>query len=167
MLAIIIIILAVSFMLYAILGGADYGAGILELFAGRKGEKIVSKALAPVWEANHVWLILAIVIIFTGFPQVYSTISTALHIPLMIVLIGIILRGTTFTFRHYDVEDDAGHKYYTLFFRISSFITPVFLGVVLGAMILGKVSVNPEGSFYDQYMSPWLKGDRKNSSKSG
>lgn len=156
MLATIIIILAVSFMLYAILGGADYGAGILEIFAGRKGEKIVSKALAPVWEANHVWLILAIVIIFTGFPQVYATISTALHIPLMIVLIGIILRGSTFTFRHYDVEHDATHKYYTLFFRISSFITPVFLGVILGAMILGRVSVDAEGSFFDQYMAPWL-----------
>lgn len=143
-------------MLYAILGGADYGAGILEIFAGRKGEKIVSKALAPVWEANHVWLILAIVIIFTGFPQVYATISTSLHIPLMIVLIGIILRGSTFTFRHYDVEHDATHKYYTLLFRISSFITPVFLGVILGAMILGRMSVNTEGSFYDQYMAPWL-----------
>ncbi len=129
MLATVIIILSVSFMLYAILGGADYGAGIIEIFAGRKGEKIISKAIAPVWEANHVWLILAIVILFTGFPLVYSTISTALHIPLMIVLIGIVMRGSTFTFRHYDVTRDETHKYYTLLFRVSSFITPVFLGV--------------------------------------
>ena len=71
MLQIIIIILAVAFILYTILGGADFGAGILEIFAGRRGERTVSKAIAPVWEANHVWLILTIVIIFTWFPLVY------------------------------------------------------------------------------------------------
>lgn len=156
MLLTIIIILAVSFMLYAILGGADYGAGIVEIFAGRKGEKMISKAIAPVWEANHVWLILAIVIVFTGFPQVYSAISTALHIPLMIVLIGIIMRGSTFTFRHYDVTQDASHKYYTLVFRISSIITPVFLGVTLGAMILGDINPEGSGGFYELYMQPWF-----------
>jgi cytochrome d ubiquinol oxidase subunit II len=156
MLLTIIVILAVSFMLYAILGGADYGAGIIEIFVGRKGEKVISKAIAPVWEANHVWLILAIVIIFTGFPYVYSTISTALHIPLMIVLIGIVARGSTFTFRHYDVAQDESHKYYTLTFRISSFITPVFLGVTLGAMILGEINFDSSGGFYEKYMGPWL-----------
>jgi len=156
MLVTVILILAVSFMLYAILGGADYGAGIIELFAGRKGEKTISKAIAPVWEANHVWLILAIVIIFTAFPLVYATISTSLHIPLMIVLIGIVLRGSTFTFRHYDVTRDESHKYYTLLFRISSFITPVFLGVTLGAMILGKIDLDASGSFYEAFISPWL-----------
>jgi cytochrome d ubiquinol oxidase subunit II len=143
-------------MLYAILGGADYGAGIIELFAGRKQEKTISKAIAPVWEANHVWLILAIVIIFTGFPQVYSTLSTALHIPLMIVLIGIIMRGTTFTFRHYDVARDESHKYYTLLFRVSSFITPLFLGVTLGAMILGEINIDTSGSFYEKFVAPWF-----------
>jgi cytochrome d ubiquinol oxidase subunit II len=152
----IIVILAIAFMLYAILGGADYGAGIIEILAGRKGEKIISKAIAPVWEANHVWLILAIVIIFTGFPQVYATISTALHIPLMVVLIGIVLRGSTFTFRQYDVTRDETHKYYTLLFRISSFITPVFLGVTLGAMILGEISLDTSGSFYEKFVAPWF-----------
>jgi cytochrome d ubiquinol oxidase subunit II len=156
MLATVIIILTVSFMLYAILGGADYGAGIIEIFAGRKGEKTISRAIAPVWEANHVWLILAIVIVFTGFPQVYATISTALHIPLMIVLIGIVLRGTTFTFRHYDITRDESHKYYTLLFRISSFITPVFLGVIPGAMILGGIDTEAQGSFYEKFVSPWF-----------
>jgi cytochrome d ubiquinol oxidase subunit II len=156
MLITVIIILGIAFILYAILGGADYGAGIIEIFAGRKGERIVSKAIAPVWEANHVWLILAIVILFTGFPLVYSTISTALHIPLVIVLIGIVLRGSTFTFRHYDVTQDETHKYYTFFFRLSSFITPLFLGVTLGAMILGEINMNGSGSFYDQFMKPWL-----------
>lgn len=156
MLSIIIIILGISFLLYTILGGADFGAGIVETFAGRKGEKTISKAIAPVWEANHVWLILAIVIIFTGFPKVYSTISTALHIPLMIVLIGIVLRGSSFTFRHYDVTHDISHKYYTIFFKISSFVTPLFLGITLGAMILGDINIGSSGNFYQHFIEPWF-----------
>ncbi len=156
MLTMIIFILGISFILYAILGGADFGAGIVETFAGRKGEKTISKSIAPVWEANHVWLILAIVILFTGFPKIYSTISTALHIPLMIVLIGIVLRGTSFTFRHYDDQHDSSHKYYSLFFRVSSFVTPFFLGVTLGAMILGDIQSGPPASFYEGFIKPWL-----------
>src|SRR4029453_6983829 len=104
MLTFIVIILGTSFLLYALLGGADFGAGIVEAFAGRRGELTISKAIAPVWEANHVWLILAVVILFTGFPAVYASLSWVLHIPLMIVLLGIIMRGTAFTFRHYDVH---------------------------------------------------------------
>ena len=111
MLILIITILGVSFILYTLLGGADFGAGIIETFAGRKGEQTVSRAIAPVWEANHVWLILAVVILFTAFPVVYASLSLVLHIPLMLVLIGIILRGTAFTFRHYDVIDDKSHRY--------------------------------------------------------
>ncbi|MFD3003991.1 cytochrome d ubiquinol oxidase subunit II [Pontibacter toksunensis] len=156
MLQVIIIILGISFILYTLLGGADFGAGIVEAFAGRRGEKTVSKAMAPVWEANHVWLILAIVILFTAFPLVYATISVALHIPLMIVLLGIVLRGSSFTFRHYDVVHDVTHKYYTLFFRVSSFVTPIFLGITLGAMILGRISLELTGSFYQQYITPWF-----------
>ncbi len=156
MLSIIILILGVSFILYTVLGGADYGAGIIETFYGRRGEKAISKAIAPVWEANHVWLILAIVILFTGFPLIYATISTALHIPLMVVLIGIVLRGTSFTFRHYDVSHDFTHKYYTVLFRVSSFVTPFFLGITLGAMIFGNIDMNVSGGFYDHFINPWF-----------
>ena len=157
MLPVIILILGISFILYTVLGGADYGAGIIETFSGKRGEKIISKAIAPVWEANHVWLILAIVILFSGFPLIYSTISTALHIPLMVVLIGIVLRGTSFTFRHYDVSHDFTHKYYTVLFRVSSFVTPFFLGVTLGAMIFGNINMNPNsGGFYEHFINPWL-----------
>jgi cytochrome bd ubiquinol oxidase subunit II len=156
MLTLIIIILGASFLLYTLLGGADFGAGIVETFAGKREEVTISKAIAPVWEANHVWLILAVVILFTGFPAVYSSISLVLHIPLMMVLLGIIFRGTAFTFRHYDVVLDKSHKYYTLLFRISSFITPLFLGIVLGAMILGRITFDTSKSFYEVFMAPWL-----------
>ena len=74
----------------------------------------------------------------------------------MIVLLGIIMRGTAFTFRHYDAINDRSHYYYTLLFRISSFITPLFLGIILGAMILGKITLNTSTGFYETFMAPWL-----------
>lgn len=156
MLILIVIILGASFILYALLGGADFGAGIVESFAGKREEITISRAIAPVWEANHVWLILAVVILFTGFPLVYASLSWVLHIPLMMVLLGIIMRGTAFTFRHYDVHQGRLHKYYSFLFRISSFITPVFLGMILGAMILGRISLDRSQGFYDLFIAPWL-----------
>src|SRR3954453_18793274 len=125
MLALVILILGTSFVLYTLLGGADFGAGIIETFAGRREESTISRAIAPVWEANHVWLILAVVILFTGFPLVYSSLSLVLHIPLMLVLIGIIARGTAFTFRHYDVGKESSHRRYSFLFKLSSFLTPM------------------------------------------
>ena len=156
MLILIVTILGVSFILYALLGGADFGAGIVESFAGKREEVTISRAMAPVWEANHVWLILAVVILFTGFPVVYASLSWVLHIPLMMVLLGIIMRGTAFTFRHYDVHQGRSHKYYSFLFRLSSFITPVFLGMILGAMILGRISFDRSDSFYNLFIAPWL-----------
>jgi cytochrome bd ubiquinol oxidase subunit II len=156
MLTLIIFILGAAFLLYTILGGADFGAGIVETFVGEKGERTISKAIAPVWEANHVWLILAVVILFTAFPVVYSSLSLVLHIPLMMVLLGIICRGSAFTFRHYDVMHDQTHRYYTLLFKASSFITPFFLGITLGAMILGRITLDHSVGFYKMFISPWL-----------
>ena len=156
MLTLIIIILGISFILYTLLGGADFGAGIVEIFAGKREEATISKAIAPVWEANHVWLILAVVILFTAFPLVYASLSWVLHIPLMMVLLGIIMRGTAFTFRHYDVHQGRSHRYYNFLFHLSSFITPVFLGMILGSMILGRISFDPTRGFYQTFIAPWL-----------
>lgn len=125
---IIIFVLGISVLLYVLLGGADFGAGIIEIFTGKKGIDTISKAIAPVWEANHIWIILAIVILFTGFPHVFASLTTYLHIPLLIILVGIVFRGTAFTFRYYDVIKDNTHKYYTVLFRISSLLTPLFFG---------------------------------------
>lgn len=152
----IIFVLGIAVLLYVLLGGADFGAGIVELMTGKRGIDIISKAIAPVWEANHIWLILAIVILFNGFPLVFTVLTTYLHIPLFIVLLGIVFRGSAFTFRYYDTVKDDTHIHYTRFFRISSIITPFFLGVVLGAILLGKIPQGAEGSFYDIFMSPWL-----------
>jgi cytochrome d ubiquinol oxidase subunit II len=152
----IIFVLGVAILLYVLLAGADFGAGIMELVTGKKGIDTISKAIAPVWEANHVWLILAVVIIFNGFPSVFTTLTIYLHIPLFIVLVGIIFRGTAFTFRYYDTVNDNYNKYYTLLFRISSLFTPFFLGVILGAIILGRIPANVNDTFYDVFIFPWL-----------
>lgn len=156
MLYAIILILCGAFLLYTLLGGADFGAGIIESFVGKREERTISRAIAPVWEANHVWLILAIVILFMGFPAVYSSISVSLHIPLVIVLIGIIFRGSAFTFRHYDIRPARSHRFYTFLFRVSSFLTPFFLGIVLGGMILGKMPGQIPPNFFEGFVAPWL-----------
>ncbi len=153
----IIVVLGVSVLLYTLLGGADFGAGIVESFSGKKGINTISKAIAPIWEANHIWLILAVVIVFNGFPEIYAVMSIYLHIPLMVVLTGIIFRGVAFTFRYYDVLQDNTGNIYTIFFRVSSFLTSFFLGVNLGAMTTGKIPANHEGmTFYLAYIQPWL-----------
>src|SRR3954465_6350621 len=131
---VIIAFLFLSILLYVLLGGADFGAGIIELFTSPKNKnrtrKTLYHAIGPIWEANHMWLIIAIVILFVGFPVIYSTMSVHLHIPLTVMLLGIIARGTAFTFRHYDaVVDDMQHVY-NIIFAISSFITPLFLGII-------------------------------------
>jgi cytochrome d ubiquinol oxidase subunit II len=152
----IITILGISILLYVLLGGADFGAGIVEMAIGKKGTRTISKAIAPVWEANHIWIILAIVILFNGFPLAYTVMSTYLHIPLLLMLIGIIIRGTAFSFRYYDVVSGNIHNYYSWFFRISSLLTPFFLGMVLGAIILGRNPANTEGTFTEIFIYPWL-----------
>lgn len=159
MLYIVITYLWASILLYLLLGGADFGAGIIELFTSQKNKQVTRKtlysAIGPIWEANHMWLIIAIVILFVGFPVIYSTMSVNLHIPLTIMLIGIIARGTAFTFRHYDaVVDDMQHLYNTIF-AISSFTTPLFLGIIAGSAVSGHIDPQA-GSFADAYIFSWL-----------
>src|SRR5690349_18594177 len=100
---VIIAYLFLSILLYVLLGGADFGAGIIELFTSTRNRsrtrKTLYQAIGPIWEANHMWLIIAIVIMFVGFPFIYSEMSIYLHIPLIIMLTGIIARGTAFVFR--------------------------------------------------------------------
>src|SRR5690554_6355816 len=153
---IIFIIMSIALLLYVLLGGADFGAGILELFTKGKATDIVSDAIAPVWEANHVWLILVIVILFVGFPPVYATVLTALHIPVLLALIGIIFRGSAFTFRHYDINAEQPGLICSAIFRYSRLFTTLFLGVTLGGTILGEVTREYTKGFYEVYIHPWF-----------
>jgi cytochrome d ubiquinol oxidase subunit II len=152
---VVIVFLGLSLLAYVLLGGADFGAGIIEIFSGKVTKKTITHAIAPVWEANHMWLILMVVILFVGFPVIYSQMSLYLHIPLLILLVGIILRGTAFTFRHYDAVIDKSQDHYTFIFKLSSVISPLFLGIITGAMILGKINSDPM-SFQEGFIQPWL-----------
>lgn len=159
MLYVVIIFLWTSILLYLLMGGADFGAGIIELFTSRKNvvqtRKTLYKAIGPIWEANHMWLIIAIVILFVGFPVIYSTMSIYLHIPLTVMLLGIIARGTAFTFRHYDaVVDDMQHTYNQVF-AWSSFITPLFLGIIAGSAVSGQIDLQAD-TFLSAYIFSWL-----------
>ena len=159
MVYVVIIYLWTALLLYLLLGGADFGAGIIELFTSDRNKDKTSdtmyKAIGPIWEANHMWLIIVIVILFTGFPQLYSLVSTYLHIPLVVMLFGIIARGTAFAFRHYDAVQDNMQKVYSKIFRFSSFITPLFLGIIAASAVSRRIDVNAT-SFADAYIYSWL-----------
>lgn len=159
MIYIVIGFLWLSICLYIILGGADFGAGIVEMFTNKKARhkthEIMYESIAPVWEANHMWLIIAIVILFVGFPEIYTTMSTYLHIPLVLMLVGIIARGTAFTFRHYDAVKDNWQVLYTQIFYYASLLTPFFLGLIAAATV--SYSINPDATtFLDLYVFSWL-----------
>ncbi len=157
MLLVVILFLALSLLAYVLFGGADFGAGIIEVFSGRITRKTITHAIAPVWEANHIWLILIVVILFMGFPLIYAQMSLYLHIPLVVLLLGVVLRGTAFTFRHYDAIQDRSQIYYSFVFKLSSLVAPFFLGVITGALILGRIDQEAV-TFYEAYIAPWFHG---------
>lgn len=148
-----------SLMLYVILGGADYGAGILELLPAGKfrneQKEVVNSAMGPVWEANHMWLIILVVILFMGFPSIFTTLMTSLHLPMVALLIGIVIRGSVFTFRHYDaIQEPKTQRIYTWAFGLSSLWTSLWLGIIAGSLYRGLI--NPEArDFVSAYITPW------------
>lgn len=137
----------VALIVYALFGGADYGAGVWDLLAfGPRAEAqraLIAEAIAPVWEANHVWLIVVVVLLFTGFPPAFAAVTTTLHVPLSLLLAGIVLRGSAFTFRHYDPVPGRRRRW-ARWFEIPSVITPVLLGMVIGALATGRISARPD-----------------------
>jgi cytochrome d ubiquinol oxidase subunit II len=149
----------VSLTFYALMGGADFGGGVWDLFASgerkRAQRELIAEAIGPIWEANHVWLILVIVILFTAFPPAFAVIATALHIPLTLMLIGIVLRGSAFAFRSYDKRSDDAQRRWGRVFSIASLITPVWLGVVVGAISSGRVREESPTAI-DGFISSWL-----------
>lgn len=142
-----------ALVLYALLGGADFGGGIWDLLASgpRRAEQraLVERAIGPIWEANHVWLVLVVVVLFTGFPAAFAAVSIELFVPLVLLLFGIVLRGAAFTFRTYERPDDRVQARWGLVFSISSVLAPLALGLVVGALASGRVRVAAQGS------EPW------------
>ena len=162
-------IVMVSLNAYVLLAGADFGGGVWDFFARgdrrRAQRDLISHAIAPIWEANHVWLILVIVLLFTCFPAAFSTIAIMLHIPLTLMLLGIVLRGSAFIFRSYGSEQDASQQRWGRVFAIASIVTPVLLGMCVGAVATGAVgatAASRSGAFVEQFISAvahdlWLR----------
>src|SRR5215469_861061 len=136
-------IMLASLIVYALMGGADYGGGMWDLLASggraQRQRHAIVEAISPIWEANHVWLILVIVLMFSAFPLAFSTTMIALHIPITAMLIGIVLRGSAFMFRKYDSTDDVVQRRWSTVFGVASFCTPFFQGLTLGALTTGNI----------------------------
>ncbi len=141
---------------YALFGGADFGAGFWDLLgSGRKSDAIralIEDTIGPVWEANHVWLIFALVVVWTAFPMVFAAVASTLYIPLTAVAIGVILRGSGFAFRK-SVDDPRLKRRFGMLFGLSSVITPFFLGAIAGAVASGRV---PLGNAAGDPIGSWL-----------
>ena len=127
---------------YALFGGADFGGGFWDLIAGgaERGERpraLIQRSLTPVWEANHVWLIFILVVLWTSFPKAFAAIMTTLYIPLALAAVGIVLRGAGFAFRK-ELESLTARRAAGASFALSSVLTPFFMGAVAGAIATGR-----------------------------
>ncbi|HEX6810805.1 MAG TPA: cytochrome d ubiquinol oxidase subunit II [Planctomycetota bacterium] len=154
-------VILVAMIVYVASGGADFGSGVWELFArGPRGQQQVRAlrvAIAPIWEANHVWLILVVVLLFVCFPAAFAAIMVALHLPVTLMLVGIVLRGAAFAFQSYAAGDHAIERHSVRLFRVASMITPMALGVVAGAVAGGHIRVDAAtGAVAPGAVRPWL-----------
>jgi cytochrome d ubiquinol oxidase subunit II len=147
-----------ALVLYALMGGADFGGGVWDLLARgprRKEQRaLIEEALGPIWETNHVWLIVVVVVLFSAFPPAFSALSIGLHVPLTLLLVGIVFRGSAFTFRSYDSREDRKQRRWGLMFSLASIVSPVLLGMVVGTIASGGVRVR-DGEVTSGYFT-WL-----------
>jgi cytochrome d ubiquinol oxidase subunit II len=143
---------------YALFGGADFGGGFWDLVAGgaERGERpraLIQRSLTPVWEANHVWLIFILVVLWTAFPPAFSAVMTTLYVPIALAAVGIVLRGSGFAFRK-SIEGLAGKRAAGATFAISSLLTPFFMGAVVGAIASGNVPGDGDGAPFSSWLQP-------------
>ena len=152
------VVLFIGVIAYAVLGGADYGAGFWDLTAGgaRRGRRprhLVDESLAPVWEANHVWLIFCLVMVWTAFPTAFAATMTTLYIPLGLAALGIVVRGAGFAFRKVMVRTDQ-QRLTGAAFAISSVLVPFFLGAIAGGIASGRVPPAGHGDPIGSWVNP-------------
>jgi cytochrome d ubiquinol oxidase subunit II len=143
---------------YAVFGGADFGSGFFDLTAGgsRRGAELrtlIDHSIGPVWEANHVWLVFVLVTWWTAFPTAFAAAMTTLWLPLMLALLGIVLRGASFAFRKY-AETLGQARLFGAIFALSSLVTPFFLGAVAGAIASGRVPAEGHGDLITSWLNP-------------
>ncbi len=151
-------ILWVGATFYALFGGADFGGGFWDLVAGdaERGERprtLIQRSLTPVWEANHVWLIFILVVLWTAFPPAFSAIFSTLYVPIALAALGIVLRGAGFAFRK-QVEGLPARRALGATFALSSVLTPFFMGTVVGAIATGNVPAEGNGDAFSSWLEP-------------
>lgn len=159
-----LIILWWALITYAVSGGADFGAGVWDLFAvgplADRQRNLINHALGPVWEANHVWLIFLIVGLFNVFPSAFSTLSIALFFPFSLALLGIVLRGAAFIYRYYAIKAKGKFaRSWGRVFSVSSLLTPFFLGASAAAVGSGKLlppNGTPDATYIVSWTSPFV-----------
>src|SRR5215213_10468230 len=137
------VLLFAAITIYAIFGGADFGAGFWDLTAGgtQRGERpreVIDHSIGPVWEANHVWLIFIFVVLWTAFPEAFASIMLTLFVPLTLAALGVVLRGASFAFRK-TVDANRDRRVLGRAFALSSLLVPYFLGAVAGGIASGRV----------------------------
>ena len=142
---------------YAALAGADFGGGVWDLLAGGTAagaapRQRIDRSIGPVWESNHVWLIIALVLLWTGFPVAFARIFTTLFVPLSVAALGIVLRGAGFAFRS-QVQTLRWQRVSGAVFAVSSLLTPFFLGTAIGAIVTGRVS-GADGDPVSSWVNP-------------
>jgi len=152
-------VLWVGVTLYAVFGGADFGAGLWSLVArgeerGQQARDLIDWAIGPVWEANHVWLIFVFVVLWTSFSVAFEAIFSTLFIPLCLAALGIVIRGSGFAF-HKVARRVGGRRLATELFGVASLMTPFFMGTVVGAIASGRV---PVGNAAGDPVTSWLNG---------
>ncbi|HVB77159.1 MAG TPA: cytochrome d ubiquinol oxidase subunit II [Candidatus Nitrosotalea sp.] len=143
---------------YAVLAGADFGGGVMDLLASgpRAGAQrtAVAAAMGPVWEANHVWLIFLITGLFTAFPRAFGILGLALYLPFTIALLGIVLRGAAFAFRGHSPRELATPSRWGTLFGSASVIAPFFLGTAAAAVASGSIQVR-RGQISSGFLAGW------------
>ena len=147
----------VGLIAYGLFGGADFGAGVWDLLAGgtRRGGRqrdLIEHSIGPVWEANHVWLIFVLVVLWTGFSSAFAAVVTTLYIPLTLAAFGMIARGSAFAFRK-SITTVPMRRFLGAAFALSSLVTPYFLGAVVGGVASGRV---PPGIAAGDVITSWV-----------
>src|SRR5215831_2778792 len=153
-----LVFVLVGLALYAVLGGADFGAGFWQLFArsDEHGEQVREYAhgvMAPVWEANHVWLIFVITVFWTAYPTAFGSIASTLAIPIFIALLGIMFRGMAYALRAGARTPRESARIDTLF-SVSSILVPFALGAAVGGIATDRVPVgNAAGNLWTSWLN--------------
>lgn len=163
--------LMIALLLFALAGGADFGGGIWTLLArGERAEeqqRLVDRAIGPMWEANELWIVVAAVILWAGFTDAFVVVGISLFIPLILVLFGILIRGAFFAFQHESeyLPDSRAFELFGKIYGAFSLVSPFFFGVAAGTLASGRLSFDSSssgsgmfetGAPADGYIQPWL-----------